>query len=53
MDFEGYCMKCRRRQKVKHGTVGETSNGRPIAKGKCPECGTTVTRFLSAKEGAK
>ena len=53
MDFEGYCVKCREKREVKDGTVGETSKGRPMAKGKCPECGTTVTRFLSSKEAGK
>jgi hypothetical protein len=50
MDFEGYCMKCRKRREVKDGQVVQTSKGRPMAKGTCPECGTTVTRFLSAEE---
>jgi hypothetical protein len=53
MDFEGYCVKCRAKRDVKGGTVGETAKGRPMAKGTCPVCGTTVTRFLSAKEAGK
>ena len=53
MEFEGYCVKCREKRTVKDGKVGETSKGRPMAKGPCPECGTTVTRFLSSKEAAK
>jgi hypothetical protein len=53
MDFEGYCVKCREKRDVKGGAVGETAKGRPMAKGKCPVCGTTVTRFLSAKEAGK
>ena len=53
MDFEGYCVKCRAKRDVKGGAVGETAKGRPMAKGKCPVCGTTVTRFLSAKEAGK
>ena len=50
MEFEGYCVKCRTKRTVKQGKVVKTSNGRPMAQGVCPECGTTVTRFLSAKE---
>ncbi|MCL7454526.1 MAG: DUF5679 domain-containing protein [Anaerolineae bacterium] len=50
MQFEGYCVKCRTKRTVTDGTVVKTSKGRSMAKGKCPECGTTVTRFLSAKE---
>ena len=53
MEFEGYCVKCRTKREVKEGTVATTSKGRPMAKGPCPECGTTVTRFLSAKDAEK
>lgn len=53
MEFEGYCIKCRTKRTVRNATVGETSKGRPIAKGACPVCGTTVTRFLSAKGSGK
>ena len=53
MDFEGYCVKCRKKQSITEGKVGETAKGRPMAKGTCPECGTTVTRFLSKKEAGK
>jgi hypothetical protein len=51
MEFEGYCVKCRTKRTIKQGEVVTTSKGRPMAKGACPECGTTVSRFLSAKEG--
>jgi predicted RNA-binding Zn-ribbon protein involved in translation (DUF1610 family) len=50
MEFEGYCVKCRKKQTIKEGVVHETANGRRMAKGKCPECGTTVTRFLPKKD---
>ncbi len=53
MDYEGYCVKCREKRQVKDGKVVETSTGRPMAKGTCPVCGTTVTRFLSNKEAGK
>jgi hypothetical protein len=51
MDFEAYCVKCREKRDVKDGEVKDTPNGRRMAQGKCPVCGTTVTRFLAA-EGA-
>lgn len=51
MEFDGYCVKCRKQRKVRQGKVEKTAKGRPMAKGSCPECGTTVTRFLSDKEG--
>ena len=50
MAFEGYCVKCRKQQQIKQGKVEKTAKGRPMAKGTCPECGTTVTRFLSNKQ---
>jgi hypothetical protein len=50
MEFEGYCVKCRKKQTIKEGTVEETANGRRMAKGTCPECGTKVTRFLPSKD---
>jgi hypothetical protein len=53
MDFQGYCVKCREKRDVKGAEVTQTSKGRPMAKGTCPVCGTTVTRFLSAKEAGK
>jgi hypothetical protein len=53
MEFEGYCVKCREKRTIKGGTVGETAKGRPMVKGTCPVCGTTVTRFLSDKESSK
>lgn len=53
MEFEGYCVKCRKKQTVKDGNVEKTSKGRPIAKGICPECGTKVSRFLSSKDAEK
>ena len=50
MDFEGYCVKCRKKQAIKEGVVAETANGRRMAKGTCPDCGTKVTRFLPSKK---
>jgi hypothetical protein len=52
MEYEGYCVKCREKRKITDGKVEKTAKGRPIAKGKCPVCGTTVTRFLSSKDVA-
>lgn len=50
MDFEGYCVKCKQKRAIKNAKVEQTANGRKMAKGACPTCGTTVTRFLSSKE---
>jgi len=53
MEFEGYCVKCRKKRTINPATVVKTSKGRPMAKGVCPECGTPVTRFLSEQESKK
>jgi hypothetical protein len=49
MEFEAYCIKCHKKQMVKNGAVKETTNGRKVAQGTCPVCGTKVNRFLSSK----
>jgi len=49
MDFEAYCIKCHKKRAIKNGTVKETKNGRKVAQGTCPVCGTKVNRFLSSK----
>ena len=50
METQGYCVKCRKTQTIKDATVKETANGRQMAQGTCPVCGTKVTRFLSSKK---
>jgi hypothetical protein len=52
MEFEGYCVKCRKKRNIKDGEVHETAKGRRMAKGSCPECGTKVNRFLPSKDKA-
>ena len=46
MDFEGYCVKCRKKQQVKNGTISLTPKGRRMVQGPCPVCKTKVTSFL-------
>jgi len=43
---EAYCVKCREKVKMKNGKETTTKNGRKMMKGKCPDCGTTVNRFI-------
>ena len=50
MEFEGYCVKCRKKQTIKDGKVEQTAQNRRMAKGTCPECGTKVNRFLPSKK---
>ncbi|GGM07892.1 DUF5679 domain-containing protein [Nakamurella endophytica] len=42
--YNGYCVKCKEKRDFE-GQVHET-NGRRMAKGPCPVCGTTVNRIL-------
>jgi hypothetical protein len=50
MDFEGYCVKCKKTRSIKNGSIKQAANGRQMAQGICPVCGTKVTRFLSTKK---
>ena len=46
-----YCVKCRAKKEVSEGNYeeGVAKNGRPYVKGKCPDCGTTMFKFVAAK----
>ena len=46
MEFEGYCVKCRKKQMIKDGIIKVAPNGRRMVQGSCPVCKTKVTRFL-------
>lgn len=48
-DYEAYCVKCREKRTMKDAEITQTKNGRKMAKGKCPTCGTTMNKFLSSK----
>jgi hypothetical protein len=51
MEFEGFCVKCKKKVLVKRGEVKKAANGRKMAQGTCPECKTKVTRFLPSDKG--
>ena len=40
--MEAYCVKCRTKREMKDPRDETTKNGRPIIKGSCTECGTTL-----------
>ncbi len=48
MEFEGYCVKCRSKVKVRGEEVIKEVKGTPrrFAKGNCPHCGTAVWKVL-------
>lgn len=47
--MQGYCVKCKEKKEIKEPVEGKTKNGKPIYKGKCPDCGTTVCRIGAIK----
>ena len=52
METQAYCVKCRKTQMIENATVNEATNGRKMAQGICPVCGTKVTRFLPNEKKA-
>lgn len=46
LEYEGYCVKCKAKQSITGNVTVSPKNGSKIAKGGCPECGTTVCRIL-------
>ena len=47
--IEAYCMKCKAKKIMENPEQGTTKNGKPIAKGKCPDCGSTICRIGAIK----
>jgi len=43
---DGYCVKCKKTVTMKDEKETKTKRGTRMAKGKCPDCGTTVCRIL-------
>ncbi len=46
---EAYCVKCKAKREFTGEVNTNETNGRRMAKGKCPECNTTVVRILGKK----
>jgi len=45
---EAYCVKCKKKgQKMKEPIITQTARGGFMAKGKCPDCGTTMCAMMS------
>ena len=49
----GYCVKCRKKTKIKNAKLSKTSKARVVAKGTCFKCGTNMAVFLKDKEYAQ
>jgi NAD-dependent SIR2 family protein deacetylase len=45
MATQGYCVKCKNKVDIQNPVESKTKKGTKIAKGKCPDCGTTVCRM--------
>ena len=43
-DVEAYCLKCRGNKTMVAPLAIKMKNGRDAARGKCPDCNTTVVR---------
>ncbi|HVO42482.1 MAG TPA: DUF5679 domain-containing protein [Aggregatilineales bacterium] len=51
--MKGYCVKCKAEREMKDVKITEAKNGRPMAKGTCPVCSTTMNKFLTKDEAAR
>ncbi len=51
---EAYCVKCKKKgQKMKDAKIKKTPRGGYMAKGKCPDCGTTMCAMMSEEKANK
>ena len=51
---ESYCVKCKKKgQKMKDPVINKTKRGGFMAKGKCPDCGTTMCAMMSKEKAEK
>ncbi len=51
---EAYCVKCKKKgQKMKDPVMNKTARGGFMAKGKCPDCGTTMCAMMSKDNAEK
>lgn len=51
MAIEAYCMKCKQKREMTDPKSGTTKNGKPIAKGTCSVCGSTICRIGALPSG--
>lgn len=51
---QAYCVKCKKKgQEMKEAVVNQTAKGGFMAKGKCPDCGTTMCAKMSKDNAEK
>jgi hypothetical protein len=44
----GYCLRCKKKQDIENPKINVTKNNRHMIKGTCPDCDTTICRFISS-----
>jgi len=47
---EAYCVKCKSKKEMNDPKEVVLKNGRNALQGKCPDCGTTLSRILGMKK---
>ncbi|MFP4523603.1 MAG: DUF5679 domain-containing protein [Candidatus Nanoarchaeia archaeon] len=51
---QAYCVKCKKKgQEMKSPMMNKTAKGGFMAKGQCPECGTTMCAMMSKDNAQK
>ncbi len=54
MTVTAYCVKCKKKgQEMKDAVIHQTPKGGFMAKGKCPDCGTTMCAMMSKDKAEK
>lgn len=49
-----YCVKCKKKgQEMNNAEISQTARGGYMAKGKCPDCGTTMCAVMSKDNAEK
>jgi coenzyme F420-reducing hydrogenase gamma subunit len=51
--MKGYCVKCRQKCDMKDPIIAMTARGGYMAKGKCSNCGTSMSAMLSKEDAEK
>lgn len=47
--YEAYCVKCKTKRTMRDAQVVTNKQGRRMAKGTCPTCGTKMNLFLKGE----
>jgi hypothetical protein len=50
MSHEGYCVRCKKKRKMKDVKKIKMRNGRRRLSGRCSRCGTKMSKFIRSKK---